>query len=84
MTNLGTILTEWSDKLKLDSSRFSRPDAVHHIDQTGFDNEEDAGLIHAIRSAFNCTICGIIWHTMERCHVFINMINDLEFMKANP
>jgi hypothetical protein len=84
MANLGTTLTEWSDELKLDSSRFSRPDAVHHLDQTGFDNEEDDGLIHAIGSDVNSALCGIPGHTMEYCHMFINMIKGLDFMKANP
>jgi hypothetical protein len=84
IANLGTTLTKWSDELKLDSSRFFRPDAVRHLDQTGFNNEEDDGLIHAIGSDLNCALYGISGHTMERCHMFINMIKCLEFMKANP
>jgi hypothetical protein len=84
MANLGTTLTEWLEELKLDSSRFSRPDAVHHIAQPAFDEEEDDGLIHAIRSDLNCSLCGITGHTMEHCHMFINMINGMQFMKANP
>jgi hypothetical protein len=77
ISNLGTTLTEWSEELKLDSSRFSRPDAVHHLDQTGFDEEEDDGLINAIGSDINCAFCGIPGHTMERCHMFIRMIKGL-------
>jgi hypothetical protein len=84
MANLGTTLTEWFDELKLDSSRFLRPDAVHHIDQTGFDNYEDDGITHAIGSDFNCALCGIPWHTMERFQMFINMLKYFEFIKVNP
>jgi hypothetical protein len=84
MANLGTTLTEWSEELKLDTTRFSRPDAVHHINQPGFVDEDDDGLIHAICSDLNCTLCGVPGHTMERCHMFINMIKGLQFMKANP
>jgi hypothetical protein len=84
MDNLGTTLTEWSEELKLDMTRFSRPDAVHRINQPGFVDEYDEGLIHAIGSDLNCTLCGVPGHTMERCHMFINMIKGLQFMKANP
>jgi hypothetical protein len=84
MANLATTLTEWSEELKLDTTRFSRPDAVHHINQPGFVDEDDDGLIHAIGSDLNCTLCGVPGHTMERCHMFINMIKGLQFMKANP
>jgi hypothetical protein len=77
MSNLGTTLTEWSDELKLDSSRFSRPDAVHHLDQTYFDNKADDGLIHAIGSDLNCALSRIPGHFMEHCHMFINMIKGL-------
>jgi hypothetical protein len=84
MANLGTTLTEWSEELKLDSSYFSRPDAVHQLAQTGFDEEEDDGLIHAIGSDLKYALCGIPGHTMERCHMFISMIKGLDFMKAKP
>jgi hypothetical protein len=84
MENLGTALTEWYEELKLDSSRFSLPDAVQHLYQTGFDEEEDGEIIHAIGSDLSCALCGIPVHTMEHCHMFINMIKGLEFMKENP
>jgi hypothetical protein len=59
MANLVTTLTEWSEELKIDFSRFSFPDAVHNIDQHGFDNEDNDGLIRAIGSDLNCALRGI-------------------------
>jgi hypothetical protein len=65
MTNLGTTLTEWSEELKLDTTRFNRPDTVHHINQPGFVDEDDDSLIHAIGSDLNCTLCEVPGHTMK-------------------
>jgi hypothetical protein len=74
LANLGTTLMEWYDELKLDSSHLSHPDAINHLDHTTIGHNEDDGLIHAIGSDLNCTLCGIPGHTMERCHMFIKMV----------
>jgi hypothetical protein len=76
--NLSTTLMEWSEELNLDSSHFSRPDAVSHLAQTGVnDEEDDDGISYAIGSDLNYALCSIPLHTMERCHVFIIMIKGL-------
>jgi hypothetical protein len=91
MANIGTTLAEWADEMKLDVPRVGPPDEVNHIgngrSQHAMDYvyyQYDDGVINTVGSDQTCTICGMNGHDLENCHLLINMVKGLDFIKSFP